>query len=224
MLHKPEQTVPLMPSSFPCWCVDNILWAGTLPLTLPPSHRQWRISHPFFSFLPFFFFYSVSPDLLISSEVVVGRAMECHILKALKAFCKANMERFLHLVVCDEWWCPCLELWLAFPRSVNRRRSWRICGQTSLCISTSCSQTPMWRSSLGNKRVRCSLEQINFLISHHFMSDIIQTMCNQMWKDTFVLFSAGVYAWIGINFVLGKFNHGDHGECLVSLGCDSLLL
>lgn len=28
----------------------------------------------------------------------------------------------------------------------------------------------------------------------------------------------GVYAWIGINFVLGRFDHADEGEC------DSLML
>lgn len=28
-----------------------------------------------------------------------------------------------------------------------------------------------------------------------------------------VFLPAGVYAWIGINFVLGRFDHAEYGEC-----------
>lgn len=38
------------------------------------------------------------------------------------------------------------------------------------------------------------------------------------------MFYAGVYAWIGINFVLGRFNHAEDGKCLVSLTYDGLLM
>lgn len=31
--------------------------------------------------------------------------------------------------------------------------------------------------------------------------------------DLLLLNPEGVYAWIGINFVLGRFDHADEGEC-----------
>jgi len=99
----------------------------------------------------------------------------------------------------------------------NRRPSWRTWSLMFPWSLISCFPVHMRRSSLGSRRVREHASLFFFLLCSYllilFLVNYLINICLFCVFPSWLLNPEGVYAWIGINFVLGRFDHADEGEC-----------